>query len=153
LYRGYGFAVENPNSADPLWCTAGDDDAGSCRKAGKTRKKRSLDLSDPWSLLIITGLLVFAWAMHSRAQRAWLLKEFRVQSIDEAVGVFRDMQTQHHLVSEDLEDHFEINERLMSRERAWKEQMELLQNATKREAHRAVIDKYELNPFRLVRFV
>jgi hypothetical protein len=142
LYNGYGMAVERSSRSDGLWCSPGYDAPASYAKDKKLRKKHRLDLSDPWCILAIAGLLVFAWAMHGRAQRAWILKELHVQTLEEALQTFRSIQEQHHMAEEDLEHQYAIAERLQKRDRAWKEQAEWLQNATKKESHRAVVDKY-----------
>jgi hypothetical protein len=142
LYNGYGLAVERPSSNDTLWCSPGFDDSTLHAKDKKLRKKQRLDFSDPWCILVMAGLLVFAWAMHGRAQRAWILKELHVQTFEEALQAFRNLQEQHHMAEEDLEHEYAITERLQKRDKAWKEQTEWLQNATKKESHRAVVDKY-----------
>jgi hypothetical protein len=143
LYNGYGFSVERPNSGDTLWCTPGNVDAAPYRKERKkVRKRGQIDVSDPWCVLMIAGLLVFAWAMHSRAQRGWLLEELKVHTFDEAIDVFRNIRAEHDIVTEDLDHQYSLNERCKIRERAWKEQVNLLQNATRKASHRAILDKY-----------
>lgn len=149
---GYGIAVEADCSTQ--WsCAASrgsDDDHNDNRgpssyyykdKPPKRHPPFRLDLSDPWTLASLAGLLVFVWAMHARAQRAWILKELHVQSFDEAIRVFQSVQAQQRKVRAELEEHYELSDKLLQRDSAWKEQMEHLQNATKKESHRAVIDK------------
>jgi len=87
------------------------------------------------------GFLLLVWTMHSRAQRAWLLRELQVQSFHEAVNVFKELKEEHLEAFDELEYHYSRNEKLEQRDFAWKQQMELLQNSTQRESWRAVMDK------------
>jgi len=100
----------------------------------------------PQGLLGLLGTLLLVWTMHSRAQRAWLLRELRVQSFEEAVRSYKELKEEHHEAFDELEYHFSRNARLEKRDEAWRHQMEHMQNATQRESWRAVMDKYGPGP-------
>ena len=141
--NGYGFVESSPSYTSVSSMSAASDDY--YYKDKPRNRKRSSDLGDilaqPWSLLSIFAVLMLCWSMHSRAQRAWLLRELQVQSFQEAISVFHEMRRGHRDVSHELDYHYNANERLEERDSAWKSMVANLINATRRESYRAVVDK------------
>lgn len=137
---GYGFADQTTFGAG---LSVGCNDDVYFKDKPRQRRHPFLDmLLQPQALLGMIGFLLLALMMQSRAQKAWLLKEMQVTSIAEALEAWHELKADHHEVSFEAQHHYEVAEKLEERDAAWKAQMELLVNATKKEAHRAVVDKY-----------
>jgi len=99
------------------------------------------ELLEPKGMLSLVALLLLVLSLHARAQKAWILREMQVQSFEEAVAYFHELRSEHSEALDEVDVHYSLNDRLEKRDEAWKHQVELLQNATKKESHRAVLDK------------
>jgi len=140
--NGYGYVpvVKDSPLRSPLIYSASSGASDDAYYKDKPRKDPSPNVLSH-TLVAVMGFLLLVWTMHSRAQRAWLLRELQVQSFHEAVNVFKELKEEHLEAFDELEYHYSRNEKLEQRDFAWKQQMELLQNSTQRESWRAVMDK------------
>lgn len=138
--NGYGSVPVVEDIARSSVCSASTGASDDNYYKDKLRKESN---SNTLSHLLIAGMgmLLLMWTMHSRAQRAWVLRELQVQSFQEAVNTFHELKDEHQEAFDELEYHYSRNERLEQRDEAWGQQMELLQNATQRESWRTVMDK------------
>lgn len=137
MCNGYGFTPEPSSQMRSVCSSEYASDNGQYFK-DKPRSQHPLDpvhqaLKSPWSWTAIAGLLLIAWNLSFRAQRAWLLRELKVQSVDEAVQMWKKLDDEYREVSDELDHHYSKNEHLEERDEAWKHQVELLQNVTKKE--------------------
>jgi hypothetical protein len=140
----------NSGASSP-YVSSGGFSNDACFYKDKPRHKHPLELV--WSQLMKQNYLVLAllgfslfWSFHSRNQRAWLLREMQVKSVDEAVSLWNKMHSSHSEIASELDWTYGMQDTLEKRDDAWKHQVEILQNATKKESRRAVMDKYGDGP-------
>lgn len=98
-------------------------------------------VNEPWNIVGVLLVLGAVWGCSQRANRAWLLREFRAQSLNQAVAVWHDLQDDHSELVEEYESLFHAQGKWEERDTAWRQHVQRLHNFTQRESRRAVLDK------------
>lgn len=147
--NGFGFGDTSTFASPPVATPSSPAYANDGFYKDKPRNKKLQTNLGAYTVLGVVAFFFIGWMMHSRAQRAWLLKEMRVQSIEEAIHVFKNLKNEHRNTHSDLQFHVSHRSRMDRRDDAWRLQTELLKNATKREARRSILDKFGPGPHRV----
>jgi hypothetical protein len=137
---GYGNTAPHPFYGSPPTST---DNASMYFKDKPVHKQRTLfkRFSDPWTIITVLLALGVVWGCNIRAQRAWLLREFQTQSMQEAVNIWHEIQEDHTELANEFEEIYSAQAKWLEREAAWKHHVGHLHNITQRESRRAVLDK------------
>jgi hypothetical protein len=152
--NGYGYPMDTPPARAPsttsVFSDCSYDDSPFYYKDKPTRNHGYVQhpLQVIWSQLrsqnmgmVIVLVLTLVWSLHARSQRAWLLRELQVQSLQEAVSLWHHLSDAHTSVASELDHNYKMSEHMEERDAAWAHQVEILQNATQKESRRAVVDK------------